>query len=138
MVEVSIRDNGEGMPREHRPRMTERFYRVDAARSRALGGTGLGLAIVKHILNRHRGRLAIESTPGEGSVFTVTLPAAQGSAPDTRSTEPRPSAKRNPSVVNRSPEPTRLQRAGHRRRSDARRHGKGCVGTCGYRGWTMH
>ncbi len=58
------------------PRLTERFYRVDAARSRQLGGTGLGLAIVRHVVNRHRGRLDIQSTPGKGSTFTVTLPAA--------------------------------------------------------------
>jgi two-component system phosphate regulon sensor histidine kinase PhoR len=57
------------------PRLTERFYRVDNARSRQLGGTGLGLAIVKHVVNRHRGRLDIQSIQGKGSVFTVTLPA---------------------------------------------------------------
>ena len=75
-VAVSVRDRGEGIPGEHLPRLTERFYRVDPARSRALGGTGLGLAIVKHIVNRHRGRLTVESQVGEGSVFTVFLPAA--------------------------------------------------------------
>jgi two-component system phosphate regulon sensor histidine kinase PhoR len=74
-VTVAVSDNGEGIAREHVPRLTERFYRVDAARSRALGGTGLGLAIVKHIVNRHDGRLAIESKPGEGSCFTIELPA---------------------------------------------------------------
>jgi two-component system phosphate regulon sensor histidine kinase PhoR len=73
-VAVSVRDHGEGIPREHLARLTERFYRVDAARSRELGGTGLGLAIVKHIVNRHRGTLSIESTPGQGSTFTVHLP----------------------------------------------------------------
>ena len=57
------------------PRLTERFYRVDTARSREMGGTGLGLAIVKHILNHHRGLLEVESTPGVGSVFTVFLRA---------------------------------------------------------------
>ena len=72
-VSVAVRDRGEGIAREHLPRLTERFYRVDTARSRELGGTGLGLAIVKHILNRHRGFLDIESTPGTGSVFTVFL-----------------------------------------------------------------
>ena len=76
-VVVSVADRGAGIPREHLPRLTERFYRVDKARSRELGGTGLGLAIVKHIVNRHRGALAIDSTPGEGSTFTVYLqPAA--------------------------------------------------------------
>jgi two-component system phosphate regulon sensor histidine kinase PhoR len=76
MVAVSVRDDGEGIPREAVPRLTERFYRVDVKRSREKGGTGLGLAIVKHIVNRHRGRLQIDSQPGEGSTFTVYLPAA--------------------------------------------------------------
>jgi two-component system phosphate regulon sensor histidine kinase PhoR len=76
LVSVAVADEGEGIPREAIPRLTERFYRVDVKRSRERGGTGLGLAIVKHILNRHRGRLQIESTPGSGSTFTVVLPAA--------------------------------------------------------------
>ncbi len=67
---------GPGIAPEHLPRLTERFYRVDVAQSRAKGGTGLGLAIVKHILNRHLGRLAIESVPGQGATFTVRLPLA--------------------------------------------------------------
>ena len=71
---VSVSDDSDGIPAAHLPRLTERFYRVDTARSRQLGGTGLGLAIVKHVVNRHRGRLDIQSTPGKGSVFTVTLP----------------------------------------------------------------
>jgi two-component system phosphate regulon sensor histidine kinase PhoR len=75
-VSVSVSDEGDGIPASHLPRLTERFYRVDTARSRQLGGTGLGLAIVKHVVNRHRGRLDIQSTPGKGSVFTVTLPSA--------------------------------------------------------------
>lgn len=75
-LRVSVRDKGPGIPREHLPRLTERFYRVDTARSRQLGGTGLGLAIVKHIVNRHRGALTIESEVGEGSTFTVYLAAA--------------------------------------------------------------
>jgi two-component system phosphate regulon sensor histidine kinase PhoR len=73
LVSVAVCDCGEGISREHLPRLTERFYRVDTARSREMGGTGLGLAIVKHILNRHRGFLDIQSTPGTGSVFTVFL-----------------------------------------------------------------
>jgi two-component system, OmpR family, phosphate regulon sensor histidine kinase PhoR len=81
-VAVSVIDRGEGIQREHLPRLTERFYRVDSARSRELGGTGLGLAIVKHILNRHRGHLEIESVLKEGSRFTVYLRTAQaGQAP---------------------------------------------------------
>ncbi len=75
-VAISIIDQGDGIPREHIPRLTERFYRVDAARSRELGGTGLGLAIVKHIVNRHRGVLTIDSEVGRGSTFTVYLPQA--------------------------------------------------------------
>ncbi len=71
---VSVRDYGPGIAPEHLPRLTERFYRVDIGESRAQGGTGLGLALVKHILNRHRGRLLIESTPGAGANFTVRLP----------------------------------------------------------------
>jgi len=79
---VAIADQGEGIPEEDLPRLTERFYRVDKARSRELGGTGLGLAIVKHILNRHRGALAIQSTLGRGSTFTAYLPVgADGPAP---------------------------------------------------------
>ena len=73
---VSVRDYGPGIAPEHLPRLTERFYRVDVTESRAQGGTGLGLALVKHILNRHRGRLTIDSTPGAGATFTVHLPTA--------------------------------------------------------------
>ncbi|MEN3377768.1 MAG: two-component system, OmpR family, phosphate regulon sensor histidine kinase PhoR, partial [Hyphomicrobiales bacterium] len=73
---IAVADRGDGIPSEHLPRLTERFYRVDTGRSREMGGTGLGLAIVKHILNRHRGRLDIASTVGRGSTFTVWLPAA--------------------------------------------------------------
>ena len=73
---VEVTDQGDGIAREHIPRLTERFYRVDAARSRDLGGTGLGLAIVKHIVSRHRGRLEIDSEVGKGSTFRVLLPAA--------------------------------------------------------------
>ena len=75
-ISVSVIDQGDGIAREHLPRLTERFYRVDTARSRELGGTGLGLAIVKHILNRHRAILDIESTIGQGSRFRVFLPLA--------------------------------------------------------------
>ena len=72
---MAVKDDGEGIPRDALPRLTERFYRVDVKRSRERGGTGLGLAIVKHIVSRHHGRLAIESRVGEGSTFTVSLPA---------------------------------------------------------------
>lgn len=75
-VRLTVVDRGEGIAPEHLPRLTERFYRVDAGRSRSVGGTGLGLAICKHIVERHRGRLRIASRVGEGTTVTVTLPAA--------------------------------------------------------------
>ena len=74
---MCIRDRSNGIPREHITRLTERFYRIDTARSRELGGTGLGLAIVKHIVNRHRGKLKIESVEGQGSTFSVSLPISE-------------------------------------------------------------
>ena len=71
---ISVRDFGPGIAIEHQQRITERFYRVDVARSREKQGTGLGLAIVKHILHRHGTRLRVNSDPGEGAEFTVSLP----------------------------------------------------------------
>ncbi len=73
-VELAVTDTGPGINPIHIPRLTERFYRVDSHRAREMGGTGLGLAIVKHIINRHRGRLKIESAPGKGTTFRVLLP----------------------------------------------------------------
>ncbi|WP_417248957.1 ATP-binding protein [Celeribacter sp.] len=73
-LRIDVADQGDGIPPEHIPRLTERFYRVDSHRSREMGGTGLGLAIVKHIINRHRGRLRVESHLGQGSCFSVILP----------------------------------------------------------------
>jgi two-component system, OmpR family, phosphate regulon sensor histidine kinase PhoR len=75
-VALTVTDHGPGIPRDHLPRVTERFYRVDAARSRESGGTGLGLAIVKHIVERHRGSLDVKSTVGVGTSVTVHLPVA--------------------------------------------------------------
>jgi two-component system phosphate regulon sensor histidine kinase PhoR len=75
---IDVIDDGPGIAAQHLPRLTERFYRVNVAASRAKGGTGLGLAIVKHILNRHRGELLIASKLGEGSTFTVILPEVVG------------------------------------------------------------
>jgi two-component system phosphate regulon sensor histidine kinase PhoR len=74
LVSLSVIDRGDGIPADHIPRLTERFYRVDPGRSRQVGGTGLGLAIVKHIVLRHRGRLEIKSRPGEGTKVEVILP----------------------------------------------------------------
>jgi two-component system, OmpR family, phosphate regulon sensor histidine kinase PhoR len=76
-VSISVTDQGAGIPPEHLPRLTERFYRVDKGRSRAVGGTGLGLAIVKHIVNRHRGQISIESKVGVGTTVSVWLPLQQ-------------------------------------------------------------
>lgn len=78
-VEISVSDKGEGIASHHLARLTERFYRVDNHRSREVGGTGLGLAIVKHIVNRHRGRLMIESELGIGTTASVTLPTNRSS-----------------------------------------------------------
>ena len=74
VLTLAVSDEGEGIDPIHLPRLTERFYRVDSHRSRQMGGTGLGLAIVKHIVNRHRGRLSIESERGKGSTFLMVLP----------------------------------------------------------------
>jgi two-component system phosphate regulon sensor histidine kinase PhoR len=79
MVRLTVSDEGEGIAAEHIPRLTQRFYRADPSRSRALGGTGLGLAIVKHIVERHRGVLDIESEVGKGTRVHVLLPAARES-----------------------------------------------------------
>ncbi len=78
---LTVRDYGPGIAPEHLPRLTERFYRVDVAESRAQGGTGLGLALVKHVLNRHGGRLSIDSTPGAGAAFTMHLPLRTADLP---------------------------------------------------------
>jgi two-component system phosphate regulon sensor histidine kinase PhoR len=80
---VAVRDYGPGIAAEHLPRLTERFYRADVADSRAQGGTGLGLALVKHILNRHRGRLFIESQIGKGATFTARLPIVENTLEKT-------------------------------------------------------
>ncbi|WP_246478951.1 phosphate regulon sensor histidine kinase PhoR [Kaustia mangrovi] len=97
-VSLSVRDHGPGIPAEHIPRLTERFYRVNVQDSRSKGGTGLGLAIVKHILNRHRGKLVVKSEVGVGSVFTARLPLAAPDSvaqPEHKAPNNRPKAKIN-------------------------------------------
>src|SRR4051794_20973509 len=84
-VRVMVRDFGPGIAPEHLPRLTERFYRVDVGDSRAQGGTGLGLSLVKHILNRHRGRLLIESVPKNGATITACFPQLRTAAGESRS-----------------------------------------------------
>ncbi|MFZ2997630.1 ATP-binding protein [Sphingobium sp.] len=84
MARLTVTDEGEGIGPDHLPRLTERFYRVDSGRSRAMGGTGLGLAIVKHIVERHRGRFDIASTLGKGTSITVLLPPAQVESPSAK------------------------------------------------------
>ena len=74
---IEVRDTGIGIAKEHLPRVTERFYRVDGSRSRETGGTGLGLSIVKHVVQRHGGELEIVSDPGRGSCFRLVLPAGR-------------------------------------------------------------
>jgi two-component system, OmpR family, phosphate regulon sensor histidine kinase PhoR len=76
-AEFSVSDTGPGIAKEHLPRLTERFYRVDSSRSRETGGTGLGLAIVKHVVQRHGATLSIDSAPGKGSTFRIVLPAGR-------------------------------------------------------------
>jgi signal transduction histidine kinase len=73
-VTIAVKDHGRGISVDHLPRLFERFYRVDKARSRNLGGTGLGLAIVKHIVQSHGGEVRVASTPDQGSTFTIVLP----------------------------------------------------------------
>ena len=92
MARLCVADEGEGIGPDHLPRLTERFYRVDSGRSRAMGGTGLGLAIVKHIVERHRGRLDIASTLGKGTSITVLLPPPADETPGRMDEKKRPSA----------------------------------------------
>ena len=101
-LQLSVRDNGQGIAPDHVPRLTERFYRVDRGRSRAAGGTGLGLAIVKHIMNRHGGRLEIASTLGIGSAFSLKFPPERVRKSAAGSTD----AARSSSTMSASPSKT--------------------------------
>jgi two-component system phosphate regulon sensor histidine kinase PhoR len=84
-ISVYVQDTGIGIPKEDQPRLFERFYRVDKARSREMGGTGLGLAIVKHLVLAHNGRVSVESEPGRGSTFSFVIPRCGEDAPATAS-----------------------------------------------------
>jgi two-component system sensor histidine kinase SenX3 len=86
-VAFVVRDHGIGIPSRDLERIFERFYRVDRARSRETGGTGLGLAIVRHVAQAHGGEVTVQSIEGEGSMFTLFVPAAKGTATSTRSDE---------------------------------------------------
>ena len=92
--EFAVRDSGPGIAREHLPRLTERFYRVDGSRSRDTGGTGLGLSIVKHVMQRHGGELDVQSEPGKGSTFRLVFPAAR-----LRYLEPALDPRRKPAAA---------------------------------------
>jgi len=81
-VRLVVSDTGPGIPAEHLPRLFERFYRVDAGRSRELGGTGLGLSIVKHMVEAMRGAVSVDSQVGKGSTFTVSLGAPKEAVPN--------------------------------------------------------
>lgn len=96
-LELRVLDNGIGIERQHLPRITQRFYRVDKSRSRGTGGTGLGLAIVKHAITRHGGELLVQSTPGEGSCFTLTLPPSRVRPADAADAADHPTPDVTPS-----------------------------------------
>jgi two-component system, OmpR family, phosphate regulon sensor histidine kinase PhoR len=87
---LRVEDGGPGMEREHLPRLTERFYRVEGQKSGERTGTGLGLAIVKHIVNRHRGGFIVESAPGQGAAFSVYLPMSARATAESEAAEPSP------------------------------------------------
>jgi two-component system sensor histidine kinase SenX3 len=93
LVAVSVTDQGEGLSPEDQERIFERFYRVDAARSRHTGGTGLGLSIVKHVISNHGGEVTVWSQPGQGSTFTIRLPEMEGQGDDGAPEHRKPSAK---------------------------------------------
>jgi two-component system, OmpR family, sensor histidine kinase SenX3 len=92
LVELTVTDQGIGIPTEEQRRIFERFYRVDPARSRATGGTGLGLSIVKHVVASHGGEIRVWSVPGTGSTFTVLLPLRRRPEPRTRTPDPAEAA----------------------------------------------
>ncbi|WP_024367189.1 sensor histidine kinase [Arthrobacter sp. TB 26] len=116
LVSVAVTDQGEGLSPEDQERVFERFYRVDAARSRHTGGTGLGLSIVKHVVANHGGEVTLWSQPGQGSTFTIRLPELEGQEVDgvSEAREPAPRAPDQPTAPGPSqhPRPTRRGAAG--------------------------
>jgi two-component system sensor histidine kinase SenX3 len=106
-VEMTVSDNGIGIPAAETQRIFERFYRVDYARSRANGGTGLGLSIVKHIAATHGGEVSVWSRPGQGSTFTIRIPAHLSAGPQRHGGESRPAT---PQATPGRPEQSQLNR----------------------------
>ena len=98
VVAISVTDQGEGLSPEDQERIFERFYRVDAARSRQTGGTGLGLSIVKHVVSNHGGEVTVWSQPGQGSTFTIRLPEMEGQEDDDAGAKPRSVIQRTGAV----------------------------------------
>ncbi|MDZ4091129.1 MAG: ATP-binding protein [Arthrobacter sp.] len=116
LVAVSVTDQGEGLSPEDQERVFERFYRVDAARSRHTGGTGLGLSIVKHVVANHGGEVTLWSQPGQGSTFTIRLPELEGQDPDGVSDAGEPADRAATQAAahgpSHHPRPTRRDAAG--------------------------
>jgi two-component system sensor histidine kinase SenX3 len=106
-VSISVTDQGEGLTPEEQERVFERFYRVDAARSRHTGGTGLGLSIVKHVASNHGGEVTVWSQPGQGSTFTLRLPEMEGH--DGDDDVPSAAAARQEPAGQRADQPTLTQ-----------------------------
>ena len=96
LIAISVTDQGDGLSPEDQERVFERFYRVDAARSRQTGGTGLGLSIVKHVISNHGGEVTLWSQPGQGSTFTIRLPEMEGQDDGDVPVAPAPAARSNP------------------------------------------
>ena len=112
LVAVSVTDQGEGLSPEDQERVFERFYRVDAARSRHTGGTGLGLSIVKHVISNHGGEVTLWSQPGQGSTFTIRLPEMEGQDNADALEARRPAAPPTPSAIPAAEQPQRRDAAG--------------------------
>jgi two-component system sensor histidine kinase SenX3 len=105
MAQISVTDQGPGIPEDEQDRIFERFYRVDAARSRRTGGTGLGLSIVKHVMSQHGGEATLWSQPGRGSTFTLSIPQIEGADDPGGTAQPAPGATARPVPLQAPPRP---------------------------------